>query len=70
MARFEGKVALVTGAGSGIGKAISLTFANEGSRVVVTDVDVITGEETAHAITEIGAESIFLQADVSKGEQV
>jgi len=70
VARFAGKVALVTGAGSGIGRAISLAFANEGSRVAVADLDVTTGEETAHAITEVGAEAIFLQADVGKGEQV
>ena len=70
VARFEGKVALVTGASSGIGRAISLVFADEGSRVVVADVDVTTGEETAHAITERGAEAIFLQADVGEGEQV
>ncbi|MEJ2427823.1 MAG: SDR family oxidoreductase [Deltaproteobacteria bacterium] len=70
MARFEGKVALVTGAGSGIGRAISLAFANEGSRVVVADMDATTGKETAQAITEAGAEAIFLQADVGKKEQV
>ena len=70
MARFEGKVALVTGGGSGIGRAISLAFAREGARVVVADVDLTTGEETAHGIAEAGAEAIFLQADVSKGEQV
>ena len=70
MARFEGKVALVTGGGSGIGRAIALAFADEGSRVVVADIEVTTGEETAHAITEIGAEAIFLQADVGKKEEV
>ena len=70
VARFAGKVSLVTGAGSGIGRAISLAFANEGSRVVVADIDVAMGEETAQAITEVGTEAIFLQADVGKEEQV
>lgn len=70
MERFEGKVALVTGGGSGIGRAISLAFAEEGGRVVVVDVDVTTGEETAHEIKEAGGEAIFLVADVREAEQI
>ena len=48
--RFEGKVALVTGAGSGIGRAAALAFAREGTRVVASDRDRIGGEETAGRI--------------------
>ena len=70
VARFEGKVVLVTGGGSGIGRAIALTFAQDGARVVVADVDITSGEETAHAVTEGGGEAIFLQADVGNREQV
>jgi NAD(P)-dependent dehydrogenase (short-subunit alcohol dehydrogenase family) len=68
--RFAGKVSLVTGAGSGIGRAIALAFAEEGSRLVVADVDAATGEETVQVITEAGAEAIFVQADVGEEEQV
>jgi NAD(P)-dependent dehydrogenase (short-subunit alcohol dehydrogenase family) len=70
VARFEGKVTLVTGGGSGIGRAFSLAFANEGSRVVMSDADVTTGHETTHAIAGVGAEVIFVRADVCKAEQV
>ena len=70
MARFQGKVVLVTGGGSGIGRAIALAFAQDRARVVVTDVDITNGEETAHAVTEDGGEAIFLQADVGNREQV
>ena len=70
MARFEGKVVLVTGGGSGIGRAIALAFAQERARVMVADVDITSGEESVQAVTEDGGEAIFLQADVANREQV
>jgi NAD(P)-dependent dehydrogenase (short-subunit alcohol dehydrogenase family) len=66
----EGRVVLVTGGGSGIGRASAIAFAGEGARVVVSDVDPDGGEETVHLIEELGAESMFVPADVSDGEQV
>ena len=66
----EGKVALVTGAGSGIGRASALTFAREGAKVVVADVNAQGGEETVSKINESGGESIFVHADVSSAVDV
>jgi NAD(P)-dependent dehydrogenase (short-subunit alcohol dehydrogenase family) len=48
--RLAGKVALVTGGSSGIGRATALAFAREGAQVVVADVDVVGGEETVHML--------------------
>jgi NAD(P)-dependent dehydrogenase (short-subunit alcohol dehydrogenase family) len=64
------KVALVTGAGSGIGRAIALAFAREGARVVVADVDPRGGEETVSQARSLGARSQFVTCDVSKKEEV
>ena len=64
------RVALVTGAASGIGRAASLAFAREGARVVVSDVDVPGGEETVARIRVGGGEAVFIRADVSVGSEV
>ena len=64
----DGKTALVTGGGSGIGRAASLAYAKNGARVVVADVNVEGGEETVLMIKEAGGEAILVHADVSKPE--
>jgi NAD(P)-dependent dehydrogenase (short-subunit alcohol dehydrogenase family) len=65
-----GKVALVTGAGSGIGRATALTFAREGAKVVVSDVTVEGGEETVRLIKAAGGDAIFAPANVAKAADV
>lgn len=67
MARFEGKVALITGAANGIGKGIAEQFAAEGANTVIVDFDANQGAATAAAITEKYVKSLFVQADVSNG---
>ena len=66
----EGKVALVTGGSSGIGRDSSLTFAREGAQVIVSDVSVEGGEETVSLIKEAGGVATFIKADVSKATDV
>lgn len=70
MARLAGKVALITGSGSGQGRAAAILFAREGARVVVSDVNVAGGEETVRLVHKAGGEAIFHAADVSKADQV
>ena len=65
--QFEGKVALVTGAGSGIGRASAITFAHEGAQMVVADIATECAEETVRLIEAAGGEATFAQADVSVG---
>ena len=64
--RLEGKVALITGGGGGIGRQTALAFAAEGARIVATDVNSEAGAETVSLVEEAGGEALYQDADVSK----
>ncbi len=68
--KMEGKIALVTGGGNGIGQAACLTFAREGAKVMVVDIDAVAAEKTVSAIQAAGGEAQSFQADVSQSKQV
>ena len=64
------KVAIVTGAGSGIGRATAMRLAKEGAKVVVAEMDVSGGQETVDLISEAGGEATFVETDVTKWDDL
>ncbi len=68
--KLENRVALVTGAASGIGRATALALAEEGATVVVSDVNTSGGEETTRLLVEAGHQSVFIPCDITRAVQV
>lgn len=68
--KFKEKVALITGAGSGIGKETALALAKEGAKIMVSDINEETGQQTVDAIKELGQDAMFIKANVAKYEEV
>ncbi len=74
MRRLDGKVALITGGGGGIGRATAIRFAEEGATVVVTDIDISLGDESAKLAKEAagnaGGDAVFMEMDVTDHDSV
>jgi NAD(P)-dependent dehydrogenase (short-subunit alcohol dehydrogenase family) len=68
--RLGGRVALITGSGSGIGRAISLRYAKEGASIIVNDMNLEGANETASMIKELGRKAMVIKADVGKSAEV
>ncbi len=70
MPRLTGKVALITGAGTGIGRATARAMAAEGAKVVVADINVASGEQTAQLVAQAGGDCIAVTTDVTQEPSV
>jgi NAD(P)-dependent dehydrogenase (short-subunit alcohol dehydrogenase family) len=68
--RLKSKVALITGAGTGIGQATAILFAKEGADIVATDLELPEAEETAEAIRKTGRRAVAIAADISKPDEI
>ena len=68
--QLDGKVALVTGGASGIGRATALTFAREGAKLIIADTNEEGGHQTVHMIAEQGGEAVFVRTNVTQAVEV
>ncbi len=69
MGKLDGKVAVITGSGRGIGKAIAILFAREGATVVINDIDIAPAQETVTEIQAFGGKTAVCVADITKAEE-
>ena len=70
MNRLEGRVAFITGAGTGIGREAALLFAREGARVAIADVNADLGRESEVMVREEGGKALYVETDVTQEESV
>ncbi|MEE9284739.1 MAG: SDR family oxidoreductase [Dehalococcoidia bacterium] len=68
--KLEGKVAIITGAGGGIGRAGAMAFAHEGASVLVAEIDPASGQETVRLVQDTGGQAAFVRTDVTQPDEV
>mgnify|MGYP001295990348 FL=1 len=68
--RLQGKVAIITGGGGGIGRATAVRFAQEGARLLIADINEEECIKTVNLVKEIGGTAEFIRTDVTKAEEV